>query len=92
MQFQKHKTTEHRRIFQYSYLEKISLFKPKKNLCEICSGYVIGQISEDVYNEHIQKKKKARAEKQRDKKDHKFVFTADLQAVLLAPFQQLLQN
>lgn len=73
-------------------LKKISLFIPKKDLCEICNGYVIGQISEDVYNEHIQKKVEARAEKQQDKKDHKFVFTADLQAVLLAPRSTVSSN
>lgn len=59
-------------------LNKISLFKPKKDLCETCYGYELGNITEAIYNEHILKKKEARAEKDKDKKNNRFVFTADL--------------
>lgn len=73
-------------------LKKISLFKPKKDLCEICHKYKLGHISEDVYNEHTQKKKKARTEKDQDKINNRFVFTADLQAVLMAPRSNVSSN
>lgn len=39
-------------------LKKISLFKPKKDLCETCNGFKMGHVSEEIYNEHTQKKKK----------------------------------
>lgn len=73
-------------------LKKIALFKPKKDLCETCNGFALGHISEDVYNEHTQKKIEARVEKDKDKQNKKFVFTADLQAVLMAPRSNVSSN
>ncbi|XP_035442544.2 uncharacterized protein LOC118270866 [Spodoptera frugiperda] len=73
-------------------LNKISLFKPKKDLCETCNGYELGNITEAIYNEQILKKKEARAEKDKDKKNNRFVFTADLQAVLMAPRSNVSSN
>lgn len=66
-------------------VKNVSLFKPKKDLCETCNGFKLGHISEQVYNLHIEKKNEARTEKDNDKKNQDYVFTADLQAVLLAP-------
>lgn len=66
-------------------IKNISLFKPKKDLCDICNGYKLGHVSQTDYEEHTNKKNEARAEKEADKVNMPFVFTADLQAVLLAP-------
>lgn len=48
-------------------IQKISLFKPKKDLYEICNGYQLGHINKDAYEEHINKKNEARMEKDSDK-------------------------
>lgn len=64
----------------------IDFFRPKKDQCEKCAAYKVGQISEDVYQVHILKKNEARDEKANDKQDRNtLVFTTDLQAVLMAP-------
>lgn len=64
----------------------LSIFKSKKDECDICVGHRTGNISEDIYAAHRQKKDEARSEKEEDKKsDKKLVFTMDLQCVLLCP-------
>lgn len=73
-------------------IKKISIFKPKKDLCETCNGYKLGHISKNAYEEHISKKNEARMEKESDKDTMDFVFTADLQAVLLAPRSSVSSN
>ncbi|CAH1170722.1 unnamed protein product [Phaedon cochleariae] len=62
-----------------------SLFKPKKDQCDVCLGFKTKNINESVYNEHLEKKVAARDEKTRDKMEKKWVFTVDLQSVLMAP-------
>ncbi|CAG5047306.1 unnamed protein product [Parnassius apollo] len=66
-------------------IENISLFKPKKDECEKCLSYKLGNIPEPEYREHIESKNEARIEKENDKKTEEFVFTMDKQTVLLAP-------
>lgn len=73
-------------------INKISLYKPKKDLCETCNGHKLGHISDEVYTEHTTKKNEARLEKEFDKANKDFVFTADLQAVLLAPRSNVSSN
>lgn len=66
----------------------LSLFSPKKDMCDLCCSYRAGNASEDVYISHIQAKDAAREEKGKDKIEAKFVFTIDLQSVLLCPSLQ----
>ena len=70
----------------------LALFHPKKDQCDLCCSYKVGNVSEEDYNMHITKKNRARAEKTTDKlfaqvgKCH--VFTQDVQSVKLVPFLQ----
>lgn len=68
----------------------LSLFSPKKDQCDTCCSYKVGNIAEEEYRSHIKKKDMARSEKVRDKErarqlDDVHVFTQDLQAVKLCP-------
>lgn len=63
----------------------LSIFQPKKDLCDTCVAHDAGNLSNENYEDHIQKKKEAREAKESDKlSDHK-VFCMDLQSVLLSP-------
>lgn len=66
--------------------KNLALFKPKKDQCEKCACYKVGTVTEEEYRVHIEKSKQAREEKEKDKKGvNNYVFTVDLQAVLMAP-------
>lgn len=73
-------------------IKNIALFKPKKDQCEICNSFKLGHITKDFYEEHVKRKNEARIEKESDKIKEEFVFTADLQAVLLAPRSNVSTN
>ena len=83
-----------RKVFSDVFREKnMSLFKPKKDQCDLCCSFETGNATEAEYNEHIKMKEEARVEKNKDKElamtdDEVKVITVDLQAVLLAPFVQ----
>lgn len=68
----------------------ISIFKLKKDACDVCVKYENGSLLEKDYKLHIERKELAREKKNEDKRDAEegkcFVVTADLQAVKLAPF------
>lgn len=71
-------------------IQNYAFFQPKKDQCDLCSSYTLGNASEEIYREHINRKDSARAEKAKDKEEAKqgtgtFVATMDVQAVLLAP-------
>lgn len=61
----------------------LGLYYPKKDQCEICALFKVGNKSQEDYLEHQSKKEEARAEK--EKAEESVVFTVDLQAVLMAP-------
>nr|CAI5841243.1 unnamed protein product [Callosobruchus analis] len=64
----------------------LSLFRPKKDECEVCVGYRTKNISEEVYQLHQKLKDEARMQKSIDKSScNTSVFTIDLQSVLLSP-------
>ncbi|CAH1109390.1 unnamed protein product [Psylliodes chrysocephalus] len=65
--------------------KKLSLYKPKKDLCDTCVAFETKNLSEEKYNEHLQLKKEARDKKSKDKESANDVFTMDLQSVLLCP-------
>jgi len=63
----------------------LSLFKPKKDECDVCVSYRSRNIPEEEYSLHVIKKNLARESKQRDKESSNRVFCMDMQAVLLSP-------
>ena len=80
-------------IFKFTEFFKdnnYSIFKRKKDLCNTCVGYELGNISLDQYNEHIQMKEEGFTLKEEDKKKANnidvIVVTADTEALLTAPF------
>lgn len=63
----------------------LSLYRPKKDLCDLCRAYTLKHISDEEYNEHLKKKTAARQEKDKDKVNEACVYTVDLQSLLLCP-------
>ena len=68
----------------------ISLFMPRKDQCDLCCEYSQGNVAEDVYHQHRERKESAQREKSRDKEMYLFpsrtiVLCVDVQRVLLAP-------
>lgn len=67
----------------------LSIFQPRKDVCDKCSSYKVKQVSETDYQQHIKEKDRAREELTKDTLDaqeyKKNVFTMDLQAVKLCP-------
>lgn len=66
-------------------IKNFSLYLPKKDQCEKCALYKVGNLSPEEFKEHRNKKDEARKEKDTDKDEGRVVFTVDLQAVLMAP-------
>ena len=68
----------------------LSLFHPKKDMCETCESFKRKNVSQEKYDEHIRKKNEARRELEADMiDDNKIVLTMDLQAVLLCPWSKV---
>lgn len=65
--------------------KNLALFLPKKDQCELCARYSVGNLPYEEYALHQKKKTEARNEKRKDKNEETYVFTVDLQAVLMAP-------
>lgn len=68
----------------------LSIFKPKKDQCDTCVEYEVGNLDIDDYNTHISKKNEARISKEADKgsaiEDQSVrVLTMDLQSLLICP-------
>ena len=73
--------------------ESIAIWQPRKDRCDRCLAYAQGNIGEEEYQSHTQKKQKAREEKTRDKEDalsdkDVLVVTVDVQAVQTVPKTQ----
>ncbi|KAL4702884.1 hypothetical protein ACJJTC_005795 [Scirpophaga incertulas] len=68
----------------------ISLFKVKKDKCNLCTSYETGNVQEDAWKEHVEKKERARKEKREDiekaNRGEIILLEVDFQAVKLAPF------
>ncbi|CAG4985226.1 unnamed protein product [Parnassius apollo] len=65
--------------------KNVSIFKPKKDECELCTAYKSGNLQQSDYDHHVAKKEEARDEKVKDKETEKHVFAMDQQAILLCP-------
>ncbi|XP_046673056.1 uncharacterized protein LOC124362522 isoform X1 [Homalodisca vitripennis] len=68
----------------------LALYQPKKDRCDVCVGFELGNITEEDHKMHIKLKEEAREEKDKDKKEAKenkcIVYSSDVQAVKLCPF------
>jgi hypothetical protein len=68
---------------------KISMYRPRKDLCDLCLGYENKNpdITKEIYDSHILKKNEARNAMEADiaNQEYKAVFTMDLEAVLVCP-------
>lgn len=69
--------------------KNIAFQPPKKDRCDTCISYEVGQVEEVDYNDHIARKEAARAEKAKDKEmgaeGKCIVLTQDLQSVKICP-------
>lgn len=76
-------------FYQFFETENRALFMPRKDQCDTCVGFKAGQVSLRRYDLHIARKKRAKEEKDFDKKaaleGRRHVFTMDKQAVKLSP-------
>lgn len=63
----------------------LSLYRPKKDLCDICESYKVGNITDEAFKTHCDKKDEARKEMTKDMSSEHEVLTMDLQSVLLSP-------
>lgn len=70
---------------------KIKIFKPKKDQCDACVAHKSGNMSDDEWAQHCQRKDDTRKNKENDKKDSdlKHVYTMNVQAVLICPRMQV---
>lgn len=72
---------------------KLSIYHPRKDKCDICTSFSIGEVDENYYADHIAHKDRAREEKEKDTKLAKekkscTILTIDCQAVKLCPVLQ----
>lgn len=69
--------------------ENLAFQQPKKDRCDTCVANDAGLVSEEVYNDHVNLKERARHEKRLDKdraiEGTHFVITQDVQAVKVCP-------
>ena len=68
--------------------QKISIHKPRKDQCDSCIAFKEGNLKEEDYNMHVQKKNDARKAKEdaiSSASDSVLVATMDVQSVLLCP-------
>jgi len=57
----------YREIFHNEF--NLGFHRPKKDLCSLCEKAKLGQISDDVYQDHLERKEVARNEKSKAKED-----------------------
>lgn len=77
-------------IFDELFQEmNLSLYKPKKDRCDICCAFEMKNVTEADYANHTQRKERARQEKEEDKKKaiqgDNYTLTIDVQAVKICP-------
>ncbi|VEN44991.1 unnamed protein product [Callosobruchus maculatus] len=71
-------------------LLNIDIFQPRKDQCDLCFSFKQGNVSSDIYQQHLIEKNRAREEKSLDKEKalagEVCAYTMDVQAVQLVPF------
>lgn len=88
---ERHVACMSRNVFNKVFHEKnLSLFRQKKDQCNTCFAHKYGNVTEQEWIMHTEKKEKARKQKTVDKElaemKKAVALTMDLQAVKLAPF------
>lgn len=76
------------KFFKILENQKISIFKPRKDRCDICVAYEEGNINKEQFNLHITKKNEAKDAKVnaiRNISSKNLVITMDMQSVLQCP-------
>lgn len=67
----------------------ISLYKPKKDKCDVCCSFETNNINEMDYKNHLERKDRARKEKEDDKakalRGETYTLVVDVQAVKICP-------
>lgn len=68
----------------------LAFYKPKKDQCDLCTGFKMKTVSEEKYDKHIRRKTEAAESKKIDKEKAcnegiQRVITMDLQSLLLCP-------
>lgn len=63
----------------------LSLYRPKKDQCDVCRAHKLKHITDEEYDDHSKKKTAARQEKDKDKENEQHIYTIDLQSLLLCP-------
>ena len=71
---------------------KLGIFSPRKDQCDLCVGFANKnpEITDEMYETHRKRKDEARNAKKQDTENPatKFVFTMDVQAVLICPLMK----
>lgn len=80
-------------FYNFMREKKLSIFIPRKDKCDLCSSYEIGNVDDNTMAEHLAFKNRAREEMNLDKQlainENKYhMFTMDCQAVKLCPTLQ----
>lgn len=67
----------------------LSIFSPRKDQCDLCCSYKVGNVPKEVWDDHISEKNRARSEKENDKlkamNGEIYCLNADVQAVKITP-------
>lgn len=87
---EQNRTPLSRQVFTKKLQEKnISIYQKKKDQCDTCAAYNVGNVSNEEWSVHLRKKDRARDEKEIDKihaqENTCIVLTMDLQAVKVCP-------
>jgi hypothetical protein len=72
--------------------KNVAIHHPRKDQCDVCTGYQNGSVEQDAYECHLLMKDEARLAKNEAKEsanDTKIVVTMDLQSILLCPKLQV---
>lgn len=81
----KPKAVSYTKFMEEYHRQRLSIYTPRKDLCDTCVSYKAGNCSLDVYEAHQKRKTLARKEKEEDNNGPHFVATVDMQGVLLSP-------
>ncbi|KAJ8877398.1 hypothetical protein PR048_021852 [Dryococelus australis] len=63
--------------------QSVSLYRPKKDECDLCAAFKFGNLSQDQCDIHLQEKERQERKNYSDKVNEECVYTMDLQSLLL---------
>ncbi|GFS16428.1 hypothetical protein ElyMa_006795800 [Elysia marginata] len=80
-----------RRAVKAFHAQKLSVFIPRKDQCDVCISAKLGHITNEMHERHTERKPAAQQEKEKNKTEsdtQTSVWTMDLQSVLTCPKTQ----